>query len=730
MSIIYDAAHRIFKLDAGESSYLLQVGAHNYLFHLYYGAHISDTDISYLTFHCPHAAFSPKQDAADTFNPDVIAFECPGNGCSDFRGSAITVQNADGNTATDFRYVSHRIYAGKPAIRGLPATYAAEDEADTLEILCRDAATGVETLLFYTAFRGISAITRHARVINSAERGVVLRRAMSTAVDFHTANGMDLICLYGEHNNECRFARSPLTHARTEVFSKRGASSHMHNPFLALCSANATEEEGEVWGFNLVYSGNFSASANLDTVGGARVLMGINPEDFAWRLDAGESFDTPEAVMVYSDRGLGEMSRTYHRLYRHHLCRGKWKTAKRPILINSWEAAYFNFDDDKLVAFAREAAALGVEMLVMDDGWFGKRNNDKCALGDWVVNEEKLKGGLDSLVRRVNALGMKFGIWFEPEMISPDSDLYRAHPDWALQVPNRGKSIGRHQYVLDMTRADVRDYLFDAMKKVLDSTKIDYIKWDFNRNLTEAGSALLAADRQGEVFHRFVLGLYELLERLLSAYPDLLLESCSGGGGRFDAGMLYYSPQVWASDNTDAMARLDIQYGTSLCYPASTMGAHVSAVPNHATRRTTPFDTRAAVAMAGTFGYELDPCKLSEEEKAAVREQCQNYHRYYPIVHEGELYRLIPPVSGDRNRAAWCHVSADKRQVLATYVVRRFDGQDRHHFRLAGLDPTLRYREEKSGRVLSGDTLMRAGYAVEERLFDGQSRTFLFVAEE
>lgn len=729
MPVQYLPEYKIFKLDSQTTSYVFQVGYYDYLMHLYYGARISDADLEYLSYTCPHASQLPRveHELHTHFSKDVYRMEYSCNGCGDLRGSALSILRSTGTPDTDIIYISHKIYAGKPKIEGQPATYAGEDEATTLEVLCRDEVSGAEVTLFYTVFENCGAMTRHVIVHNASGQPMDIQRVMSACVDSHDANDMDFIHLYGNWGRERTFERAPLLHGTQSVSSKRGCSSHAHNPFVALCSHDATEETGDAYGFNFVYTGNFLASAEMDSDGGARVLMGINPEGFLWHLEPGETFVAPEVVMVYSNEGLGGMSRTFHKLYRNHLCRGPWKNRKRPILINNWEATYFKFDEEKLYDIAKTASELGIEMLVMDDGWFGTRDTARSALGDWFVNENKLKGGLGKLTERVNALGMKFGIWFEPEMVSRDSDLFRAHPDWALQSPNRHMSISRYQYVLDMSRPDVRDYLFDCIKKVMDSANIAYIKWDFNRSMTEVGSALLGTDRQQEVFHRYVLGLYELLERILTAYPDLLLEGCASGGGRFDPAWLYYAPQFWTSDDTDAIERLDIQYGTSLCYPVSTMGAHVSACPNHQVKRTTPLQTRGAVAMAGTFGYELDLTKLTDAEKEIVKQQCADYHKYYDVIHNGDLYRLISPWK-DRTRCAWMFVSEDKSEALLTYVVMRCEVYQRYYVRLAGLDPNKRYRNEQTGQILSGDTLMNAGICIPEVLRDFDSRVFHFVA--
>ena len=734
MSVIFDSEKRVFKLDTPSSSYAMKISPTGYLLHLYYGAYVPDTDLDYLRMRQRNAAFSacvasPEEGALSL---DTAQLEYPVNGSGDFRSVAFSVRGASGSSVTDIRYRSHRIYAGKPRLEGLPATYTNEDsEADTLEIVCEDVLTGAEVTLIYTAFTGLDAITRSVRVRNTSDKSFSVERVHSAAVDF-TEMDFDMLHLQGRWAKERTLVTRHLDFGLQGIHSRRGSSSHNNNPFIALARDGYTEESGEVFGFSFVYSGNFAAEVEVDCMRSTRVLMGIDPVDFAWKLEPGESFQAPEVVMVYSDHGVGGMSRTYHKLYRYNLCRGEWKTKKRPIIVNNWEATYFNFDADKLVAIAKDAADLGIEMLVMDDGWFGRRNNDKSSLGDWYVNEDKLKGGLGELVRRVNALGVKFGIWFEPEMISPDSDLYRAHPDWCLHTEGRERSIGRNQYVLDMSRKDVRDNIFDQMYKILSSANIEYVKWDFNRNLTEVGSELLPPDRQSEVTHRYMLGVYELLERLLTAFPHLLLEGCSGGGGRFDAGMLYYSPQIWTSDDTDAIERLEIQYGTSLVYPPSSMSAHVSACPNHQTRRSTPFKTRGDVALAGAFGYELDLTKLNDEERELVRRQVAAYHEYYDVIQNGDYYRLIDPAKskGDMtSAAAWESVSTDKREVLLTYVVIRTQPSVSRYIRLRGLDPDVTYTDTEIGRSYSGALLMNAGLNLTGSWRDGESRVWHFVAE-
>ena len=704
MSIRFYQEEKMFKLDTLTSTYIIEIFEENYLLCPYYGAKIPDVNVSALSFRGGFASFSPNNASVKNrvFSADICPIEYSGFGVGDFRKAACAIRNADGNNCTDFRYVKHEIYAGKPKLAGLPATYAeCGGDCTTLEITAADKTTGAVAILQYTVFENLGAMTKSVKFVNPTENVMELEKAYSASVSLNDMD-YDMITMYGRHCVERNVVRRSLEHGHSSISSARGSSSHFHNPFMALARHGADEDQGEVYGFNLVYSGNFDITADCDYYETTRVNIGINPDGFKWRLEPGTEFQTPEAVMVFTQEGIGEMSRIFHRLYSKHLIRGRWKTEKRPLLNNSWEAAFFDFDTDKLVSFAERAKELGIEMLVMDDGWFGVRNSDNCSLGDWYVNEDKLKGGLGVLIERVNALGLKFGIWYEPEMISPDSDLYRAHPDWCVHVPNREKSIARQQYVLDVSRKDVRDNIFEQMKSVLANYKIDYVKWDFNRNLTEAGSASLTAEQGGEFFHRFVLGTYELMGRLCDEFPHLLIENCSGGGGRFDPGMLYYSPQIWASDNTDAIERIAIQHGTSMCYPASTMGAHVSR------NGRTGITTRGHVAMWGTFGYELDPNKLTDEEKEIVKKQIAEYHRTYDLIRSGDLYRLITPWDNSY-RSAWEFVSPDKSEMLFTCVTMRYYHNGKYIQRFRGLDAGKLYRVEETGKVYSGALLMNAG---------------------
>ena len=609
----------------------------------------------------------------------------------------------------------------------MPSLRDENGDSETLEVTTLDQTTNAEVKLYYTVYKDLPVMTRHAVVTNTSDRAMELERVFSACFDFNTMD-YDMVHLYGKWAKERTVTERPLCHGIQSIQSKRGSSSHNHNPFVALKAHGATEENGEVYGVNLIYSGNFSIEAEVDCLNATRLLAGINPTDFTWRLEPNESFTAPEAVMVYTDKGLGEMSRIFHRTYMKHLIKSPWRDVERPVLINSWEAAYFDFDDDKLVAFAHEAAKMGVDMLVMDDGWFGHRESDDSSLGDWYVNEKKLKGGLSSLIERVNAEGLKFGIWYEPEMISPDSDLYRAHPDWCLHVPNRENSPARLQYVLDMTRKNVRDNIFAQMYKVISENKIDYVKWDFNRNLTEVGSALLPPERQKEVMHRFVLGTYDLMDRFVKAFPNILFENCSGGGGRFDAGMLYYSPQIWCSDNSDAIDRLRIQYGTSFGYPVSAMGAHVSAVPNHQTGRITPLHTRGVVAMSGTFGYELDLLKLTEEEKDEVRSQIGEFRKYAPLIQNGRYYRLTDPFKSEV--CAWEIVGNSQEEVLLNVVMEEIHGNMTvNYVQLRGLDESALYKEQATGRIYSGAALMHGGMPLPAEFGEYRAYQYHFVRE-
>lgn len=710
INIFYNEKDKAFKLRANNTDYMMKVCEEGYLAHVYYGNKVPDEDLTYL-LRLDESPFTPATNDRDRASfMDSLPFEYPCFGIGDYRESAFKIMDANGMSTCDLRYVSHKMYEGKPKLEGLPATFATEESGcSTLEITMCDKYADIEVVLIYTAFHKLDVITRSAVITNKGEKPFKITRALSTCVDFDT-DKMDMITLNGSWARERAVERCRLHHAKQLVDSCKGESSHQNNPFVALCDNNADEDKGEVFGFNFVYSGNFYAQAEVTQHKKTRFLMGINPLDFEWLLEKGESFTCPEVVMVHSDEGIGKMSRTFHDLYRNNLIRGEYKDKRRPILINNWEATYFNFDTDKLIDIAKEASKLGIEMLVMDDGWFGHRDSDNSSLGDWFVYEKKLKGGLKYLVDEVNKLGMKFGIWFEPEMISPDSELYKAHPDWAIQIKGRPLTLCREQYVLDYSRKEVRDYVYGMMRKILDSANIEYIKWDMNRQLTEVGSTTLPAERQRELWHRYVLGVYDLMDRLTTDYPHILLENCSGGGARFDPGMLYYSPQIWCSDDTDAIERLKIQHGTSMCYPCSAMGAHVSDCPNHTVGRNTPFKTRGHVAMVGTFGYELDVTRIPQEDRDAIPAQIEEFNKFNKLVRTGDHYR-IGNMFEDNTWDAWEFVAKDKSEALFEFVqVLGRPNERSRRIKLKGLEADAYYYEENEpDKKISGAALMNAG---------------------
>ncbi len=703
MPITFDEKRKIFKLDTLDSTYAIGI-REGYLIHLYYGKKIPDDNLLDLPFRGYFATISPKNVHVDDykFSLDVQPMEYSCNGSGDYRLAALSIKDSMGRTTTDIRYLDHKIYDGKPKLKGLPATYCNDDsEAQTLELITIDKFTGAKVTLYYTAFANYSVVTESVKVENTGKETFEIEKVASCCVNFPSMD-YNMINLSGVWSRERRVITRHLAHGIQSVASKRGSSSHNHNPFVALVDDKGGEDFGDAFGFNLVYSGNFSADIETDYLDCTRLVMGINPIDFTWVVEPGDEFQSPEVVMVYSDSGMGKMSRTFHDFYNNNLIRGEWKNKKRPLLINSWEGSGFDFDQETLVRYAKEAKKLGIELLVMDDGWFGHRDSDNSSLGDWFVNESKLKGGLTKLIERVNAEGVQFGIWYEPEMISEDSELYKAHPDWCVHVEGREQSPARQQYVIDMTRQDVRDCIFNQMYDVLSKNNIAYLKWDYNRAITEPASVMLDARHSKEFFHRFILGTYELMDRITSAFPHILFESCAGGGGRFDAGMLYYMPQAWASDNTDPIERLTIQFGTTMCYPASSMGAHVSACDR------TGIETKAAVAMAGTFGYEFDPKEMSEEDKEKVKEQVKNYHRYYNVIHFGDLYRIIAPTD-DEFKCAWEYVAKDKSEALLTVVIKNRAPHDFLLIKMKGLDPEKMYRDETDGEIYSGALLMNAG---------------------
>ena len=708
MRILYHESTQTFHLTNGRISYLMKVLPNGALGQLYFGRAIRDRESFDHLLEMKHRPMTAYvYEGNKLFSLDQCKQEYPSYGSTDFRHPAVEIRQPDGSRITAFAYAGHEITAGKPALPGLPATYCEDDgEAMTLTVHLRDALIGVSLYLHYTIFAAHDAIARSARFENEGGLDLHLTHAMSLSLDLPDMD-YEFLHFSGAWSRERALKVRRLEQGVQSVESTRGTSSHNHNPFVMLRRPGTDEETGEVIGFSLVYSGNFLAQVEVDTWNSARVTMGINPFGFDWKLAPGGSFQTPEAVMVYSCAGMGAMSRTFHALYRSRLARGQWRDRPRPILINNWEATYFDFTEDKLVAIAETARDEGVELFVLDDGWFGARSNDFAGLGDWVANTERLPRGITGLAERIDGLGMKFGLWFEPEMVNKDSDLYRAHPDWIIQTPGRRASHGRNQFVLDFSRPEVVDHIYGMMAKLLSEAKVSYIKWDMNRCITEAYSAALPADQQGELFHRYILGVYNLYDRLTTAFPHVLFESCASGGGRFDPGLLYYAPQGWASDDSDAVERLKIQYGTTFCYPVSAIGAHVSAVPNHQVNRITPIATRANVAHFGTFGYELDLNKLTDEERAQVREQIAFMKEYRAVLQFGDFYRLLSPFEG--SFTAWMVVSPDQKTALVGWykTLNEVNGPY-HRVRLQGLNPDLDYTVD-GGLTLGGDELMRVG---------------------
>ncbi|MDM0763051.1 alpha-galactosidase [Clostridium perfringens] len=721
MSINYNENFKTFHLRTKNTSYVLKVRETGHLSHLYWGRKLKADNLEYFFRRRGFGSFAADTDNISGFQLELIPQECPTFGATDLRSPSLEFQYEDGTSATDLRYKSHRIYEGKQRLSGLPAVYVeSEEEATSLEITLVDSLKNLEVILTYNVFENFDAITRSLKIVNNSDEKINIERVLSANVDF-TTDEFDFIQLSGSWGRERHILRNPLRSGSQSIESRRGASSHAQNPFMALCSKDANEEYGEVYGFSLVYSGNFLANVEVDMYRNARAQIGINPFDFKWLLESKEEFQAPEVVLVYSSKGLNGMSQIYHNLYRKRLCRGNYRDKVRPILINNWEATYFDFNEVKIKEIAKEASKLGMELFVLDDGWFGNRNDDKSSLGDWFVNEGKLKGGLSKLAKDINNMGLKFGLWFEPEMISPISKLYEKHPNWCIHIPGRTRSQARSQLILDLSRKEVCDYIIESVSKILESANISYVKWDMNRNMTEVGSLELTSERQRETAHRYILGLYRVMEEITSRFPNVLFESCSGGGGRFDPGMLYYMPQTWTSDDTDAIERLKIQFGTSMVYPPISMGCHVSAIPNHQANRTTPLETRGVSAMAGNFGYELDITKLSEEEKEELKEQISLYKEIRETVQFGTLYRLKSPFNS--NEVAWMMISEDKNEVVVSYVRQwALVNESFSNLKLTALDKDSEYEIIGEDIVLSGDELMYIGLNIPELYGDYVSK--------
>ena len=719
MAILYYDDKKLFQLNTEKTTYVIGLSPEGYVGHVYYGPLLhGEPDLYPLRMDEPPFTPSVNKREKSSFL-DRFPMEYPTGGIGDYRESCLNVRNAQGRMGCEIHFDSYEIFKGKRKMEGLPASFGTEEEVETLEITCKDPILGLVVVLSYSVFEKENVITRSVCVKNEGSETLKVEKIYSACLDMDNED-FEMISLHGSWARERHIQQGALRYGKQLVSSGKGESSHQEHPFVAMVTPGTDQERGEVYAMHFVYSGNFIGQVERCQFDTVRMVMGINQDEFCWNLKAGDEFQAPEVVMVYSAEGLGEMTRSYHAFYRRHMIRSPYNHKKRPILINNWEATYFDFNEEKILKIAEQAQKLGIEMLVLDDGWFGKREDDNSGLGDWFVNEKKMNGSMAQLAEKIHRMGMKFGLWFEPEMISEDSDLYRAHPDWAFAIPGRVPNHSRNQLVLDMTREDVREYLLERLTTIVHDAKIDYVKWDMNRSVCDVYSHVAAQNRNGELYHRYVLGVYDLLERFLAACPDLLLEGCSGGGGRYDAGMMYYSPQIWCSDNTDAINRLSIQYGSSFFYPISTVGSHVSVCPNHQTGRVTPFRTRGDVALAGSFGYEMDLNKISEEEKEMVKEQVAAMHEYYELTHEGLYYRLTGLKKQDF--MAWEFVAKDQSRALLTIVKTDAEGNMLPvHTKVCGLAEDKLYRCSLDQEVRLGRTWNRAGLTLHQVLKEYES---------
>ncbi|MDQ0225806.1 alpha-galactosidase [Metabacillus niabensis] len=723
MAIHYNDQTREFHLQTTNSSYIFNILDNNQLGHLYYGKKVRHKDsFDHLLVQGHRSNITYLKEGDMNFSLEQTKQEYPSYGTTDFREPAFQILQENGSRITDFQYKSHRVFHGKPKLEGLPATYAEKnDDVETLEITLFDEVINTELVLLYSVFAEHDAITRSVKFVNHGTESINLLRTMSANVDFFDSN-YEMVQLSGAWARERHVKTRKLEEGIQHISSTRGTSSAQHNPFLALKRPETTEFQGEVYGFSLVYSGNFLAQVEVDYLDITRISIGINPFDFNWLLEQGESFQTPEVVMVYSNQGLNGMSQRFHKLYQSRLARGKWRDEPRPVLTNNWEGTYFDFNEEKIVEIAKQSKELGVELFVLDDGWFGKRDDDTTSLGDWFVDHNKLPNGISGLAEKITALGMDFGLWFEPEMVSKVSELYKEHPDWLIHVPNRNQSHGRNQYVLDYSRKEVVDSIYEMMTNILRDAPISYVKWDMNRYMTEIGSATLPANRQREVTHRYILGVYDLYERLTNEFPNVLFESCASGGCRFDPGMLYYAPQAWTSDDTDAVERLKIQYGTSFAYPISSIGAHVSAVPNHQVGRITSLKTRANVAYFGAFGYELDVTELTNEEKVEMKEQISFFKEHRELFQYGIFYRINSPFEHNGNRTTWMVVSEDQsKAIVADYQILCEPNPSFKRLLLKGLNEAFTYEIDGVDGSFNGDELMEIGIQLDHKLFQNFS---------
>lgn len=716
MQILFHKKTNQFHLTNNEMSYIVKVLENGDVINLYCGAKVHDKeDFSYAIFNNDRPMAVYNKSVNGRYNLTTLKREYPNYGTGDYRYSAFEIMQENGSHITAFKFKSYEIFDGKKELKGLPATYVEENcEAKTLEITLEDKLLDLEIVLSYTIFDKFNVIARNAKFVNNSNKTVSLTKALSLSLDLQD-NDFEMISLEGAWSREREIVKSKIRQGYQGIYSNQGASSSEHNPFIALKKTDCTENMGEAYGFALVYSGNHVEQVEVSTQGYTRVSVGINPQNFTWQLNANEEFQTPEAVMVYSDKGLNYMSQTFHEIFRTRLARGHWRDKVRPILLNNWESTGMNFTENQIVEMAKIGKDLGIELFVLDDGWFGGRDNDKRGLGDWFVTDfYKLPNGIEGLCKKINDIGLDFGLWFEPEMANEDSELYRNHPEYVLQTPERDMSVGRNQYVLDFSNPEVVKFIFDMMYKVVKNSNISYIKWDMNRYISECYSLNLPNSRQGEVYHRYILGVYSLYQMLIDEFPEILFESCASGGSRFDAGLLYYAPQAWTSDDTDAMERIKIQYGTSMLYPVTSMGAHVSVSPNHQTGRTSPFETRGNVAMFGAFGYELDVTKLTDGDKALVREQVEFFKKHRSVIQQGTFYRIESPFE-NKYYSAWQSVSKDKTEAVVGFYRNLVKVNSRIEFvKVQGLKENSLYKINDSEEIYSGTELAKIGIAIIE----------------
>ncbi len=728
MAIIYNESAKTITLQTKNTTYQMKIGNLDYLLHLYYGSSVPDIDMSYQIKQYDRGFSGNPYESrnARTFSLDAQPQEFSTQQQGDFRTTSIEVVNSDGSYSYHGKTAGYKITSGKYQLDTLPCVFARDtDTVSSLEVTLCDGASDVQVVLLYSVFEEADIITRAVKVVNRGTGSIQLKKIMSVCLDFLNGSGFDLVSLPGRYGQERQVERQPMTHHIHNIGSVRGSSSHQQNPFVILCDREATEDHGRCYGFSLMYSGNFLTEVELDQYDQLRLVMGIGAKQFVYQLAPGETFEGPEVVMAFSEHGLTGLSHLYHDFYRTNLCRSKFVSeVERPVLINSWEAAFMDFDDVKLVKIAKAAKNMGVDLLVMDDGWFGKRDDDNSGLGDWYVNKDKIRCGLHKLVEQINALDMKFGIWFEPEMVSEDSDLYRAHPEWAMQIPGRHAVRSRNQIALDMSRREVQDYVIEKVNGILDDANIYYVKWDINRSLADIWSNALPAEKQGEVYHRYVLGLYRVMDEIILTHPDILFEGCSGGGGRYDPAMLHYYPQYWVSDNNHPIDRLKLHYGTSFVYPTCTMGAHISD-----SGKFVSLETKAVVAMCGTFGYELDATHLSKEEQEICKEQSDRFRKYQHITFKGDFYRLTDPFKVG-NMTAWQHVTKDKDESLLSVVVTNLTcNGPQEYIRAKGLDPGAMYSINGSKETYSGAALMSAGLPIDREVPEYSAFQFHLVRE-